>query len=165
MAIVEVDFTGVQTGAGFLEPGLYRAQVEKVDKTTGKNYDGLKWTWSSIEPETHGQRADLFTSLAPQSLWVLKGILVAFGAEIPQSAMRFDTDKLIGKKALIKVFHEPWTDSDGNEKKSSKIDKVFAIEKTTVEPESPLMNDPGFAPNEPDGDIDFGDDDSDGIPF
>lgn len=160
MAIIEVDFTNVETGAGFLEPGLYQARVEKVDKTTGKNYDGLKWSWSSIESETHGQRADLFTSLAPQSLWVLKGILEAFGAEIPQSALRLDTDRWIGKKALIKVIHEPWTDSEGNEKTSSKVDKVFPIQKTADEP--PPMHDPDFAPIEPDGSESIDEDD---IPF
>lgn len=131
MPVIEVDFTGVESGAGFLEPGVYRAQVEKVESREGANYPGLSWTWSSIEPETFGQRSNLFTSLSPKSLWVLKGILEAFGAEIPQSAMRLNTDKLIGKKALIKVINEPWTDAAGESHDSSKIDRVFKIQGET----------------------------------
>lgn len=165
MAIVEVDFTDVQTGAGFLEPGLYRAQVEAVEKREGRSYPGLKWTWASIEPETMGQRADGFTSLAPQSLWVLKGILEAFGVEVPQSALRFDTEKLIGKRALIKVYHEPWTDGEGNQKTSSKVDKVFAITKDgngqkAAEPAPPS----DLTPARDYKDVEFEDDD-DSIPF
>jgi hypothetical protein len=127
MAIIEVDFTGVTSGAGFLEPGMYQAQVEKVEQRDGANYPGLKWTWTSIERDTYGQQADDFTSLAPKALWKFKGILEAFGAEIPQSMLRFDTDRLIGKKAYIRVVNEPWTGSDGEEHPSSKVDRVMKI--------------------------------------
>ena len=50
MAIIEADFTGVTSGAGFLEPGTYRAEVENVAQVEGRNYPGLKWTWRSVEP-------------------------------------------------------------------------------------------------------------------
>jgi hypothetical protein len=164
MAIIEVDFTGVTSGAGFLEPGVYRAQVESVEQRDGKNYPGLSWTWSSVEPDTQGQRADLFTSLSPKALWVLKGILEAFGAEIPQSAMRFETNKLVGKQAMIKVINEPWTDAAGEEHPSSKVERVFKPLSTSQPPngngKAKAASEP--LPAEPDG-LDFGDDED--IPF
>lgn len=127
MAIIEVDFTGVTSGAGYLEPGTYRAQVESVDRVEGRNYPGLKWTWRSVEDASYGQQADQFISLAPKALFVLKGALEALGAKIPQSVLRFDTDKLIGKKAFIRVVNEPWTDSAGVERPSSKVDRVLSV--------------------------------------
>ncbi len=171
MAIVEVDFTGVTSGAGFLEPGVYRAQVESVEQRDGKNYPGLSWTWSSVEPDTQGQRADLFTSLSPKALWVLKGILEAFGAEIPQSAMRFDTNRLVGKQAMIKVINEPWTDAAGEEHPSSKVERVWAAPGAAAQTLHEIDVRPGVAPQHkvkataplPDEPIDFGDEDD--IPF
>ena len=58
MPVIEVDFTGVTSGAGFLEPGTYRARVENVVRVDGRNYPGLKWTWTSVEPDTLGMQAD-----------------------------------------------------------------------------------------------------------
>jgi hypothetical protein len=134
MPVIEVDFTGVETGAGFLAPGVYEAQVQNVEKRDGRNYPGLKFTWASVEPETEGQRSDQFISLAPQALWKFKGLLEAFGAEIPQSILRFDTDRLIGKRAMVHVIAEPWKDSEGVEKTSSKVDTVHQVRKTGEPP-------------------------------
>ena len=86
MAVIEVDFTGVES-SGFLAPGAYEAQVQNIELRDGRNYPGLKFTWVSTESDTDGQRADQFVSLAPKALWKFKGILEAFGAEIPQSLM------------------------------------------------------------------------------
>lgn len=124
MPVIEVDFTGVETGAGFLAPGAYEAEVVAVESRDGKNYPGLKFTWASVEPETEGQRSDMWLSLAPKALWKFKGVLEAFGAEIPQSMMRFNTDRLIGKRAMIQVVDEPWTDSEGVSHPSSKVATV-----------------------------------------
>lgn len=124
MPVIEVDFTGVETGAGFLAPGAYEAEVVAVESRDGKNYPGLKFTWASVEPETEGQRSDMWLSLAPKALWKFKGVLEAFGAEIPQSLMRFNTDRLIGKRAVIQVIDEPWTDSEGVSHPSSKVATV-----------------------------------------
>lgn len=38
--------------------------------------------------------------------------------------MRFDTDRLIGKRAVIRVIDEPWTDAEGVTHSSSKVDTV-----------------------------------------
>ena len=124
MAVIEVDFTGVESSGGFLAPGAYEAQVQNIELRDGRNYPGLKFTWVSTESDTNGQRADQFVSLAPKALWKFKGILEAFGAEIPQSLMRFDTDRLIGKRAVIRVIDEPWTDAEGVTHSSSKVDTV-----------------------------------------
>jgi len=124
MPVIEVDFTGVETGAGFLAPGAYEAEVVGVESRDGKNYPGLKFTWASVEPETEGQRSDMWLSLAPKALWKFKGVLEAFGSKIPQSVLRFNTDRLIGKRAVIQVIDEPWTDADGVSHPSSKVATV-----------------------------------------
>ncbi len=126
MPIVTVDFTDVESG-GYLAPGAYEAEVQAVREQDGRNYPGLKFTWASIEPETEGQRADMFVSLAPQALWKFKQILDALGGQVPKSLVRLDTDKLIGKRALIHVLHEPWTDAEGARHTSSKVESVFPL--------------------------------------
>lgn len=75
MAVIEVDFTGVESSGGFLAPGAYEAQVQNIELRDGRNYPGLKFTWVSTESDTDGQRADQFVSLAPKALWKFKGIL------------------------------------------------------------------------------------------
>lgn len=141
MVVITVDFTNVETGAGFLEPGVYRAQVEAVREQEGRNYPGLKFTWASIEPETEGQRADMFVSLAPQSLWRFKQVIEALGGRVPQSIVRVDTDRLVGKRAVIRVVHEPWTDSEGVQRYSSKVDAVHALKEGVQPVQGPMPAD------------------------
>lgn len=133
MVVVTVDFTDVDSG-GVLAPGAYRAEVVAVRRHDGRNYPGLKFTWASIEPETEGQRADMFVSLAPQALWKFKQILEALGGQVPKSVVRLDTDRLIGKRAFIHVVHEPWTDAEGVQRVSAKVQAVFPLPK--AEPSS-----------------------------
>ena len=126
MVVVTVDFTDVDSG-GYLAPGTYQAEVLAVREHEGRNYPGLKFTWSSIEPETEGQRADMFVSLAPQSLWKFKRVIEALGGQVPKAMVRLDTDRLVGKRALIHVVHEPWTDAEGVRRSSAKVEAVFPL--------------------------------------
>ena len=41
MPVIEVDFTGVETGAGFLAPGAYEAEVVKVESPRRQKLPGL----------------------------------------------------------------------------------------------------------------------------
>lgn len=128
MPVITVDFTDVESG-GYLAPGSYRAEVLAVREQEGRNYPGLRFTWASIEPATEGQRADMFVSLAPQSLWKFKQVIEALGGQVPKSVVRIDTDRLIGKRAVIHVIHEPWTDAEGVQRFSAKVQAVFPLPK------------------------------------
>lgn len=170
MAILNLDFTGVETQAGFLPPGVYRARVAKVDHVDGRNYPGLKFVFESTESETEGMRSEMFLSLAPQALWKLKLTLESLGAEIPQSKVKINTDNFVGRVGRIEVVNEPWTDAEGNSHDSSKVSKVWkaggeaAGEATSEEGESPPPSD--LTPADEFKGIDFSDDDDlDGVPF
>lgn len=161
MPIIDVDFTGVETSAGFLPPGAYQAQIVAVEQRQGREYPGLKITWASVESATEGMRADQFISLAPRALWKLKGMLEDLGSEIPQSTLRLNTDRWIGKVATIKVINEPWIDSAGESHDSSKVDTTFRAtgDRSTVAPAGEYKE----VPNSPEPASSYAEDDD--IPF
>jgi len=69
-------------------------------------------------------------SLAPQALWKLKQVIEALGGQVPKALVRLDTDRLVGKRALIRVIHEPWTDAEGVRRFSAKVEAVFPLPTT-----------------------------------
>jgi|AMWB02.1.fsa_nt_gi hypothetical protein len=164
MVVVNVDFTDVDSSS-FLAPGTYRAKVAAVEQRDGSNYPGLKWTWESIEPETAGQKSDMFLSLAPKALWKLKNTIEALGRAVPKSALKINTDQFIGKVATITVIDEPWTDAEGKLHHSSKIDTVFRATPENAPETAKQEPEPEEAPPADYSDIDFGGGDGDDIPF
>lgn len=164
MPVIEVDFTNVESGGGFLAPGVYEAQLVNVEARDGRNYPGLKVTWASVEPETEGQRADMFVSLAPQALWKFKGLLEALGAEVPKSVVRLNTDRLIGKRAVIHVIAEPWTDAEGQQRTSSKVNAVHRRQAAQAKVDLPEIAAPSVLSPDPVSDAPELMDDED-IPF
>jgi len=129
MTVVNIDFTEVETGAGYLPAGAYRARVQSIEVKAGQQADYLNWCFVSEEPGTEGMVGYLKTSLADKALWKLKRTLEALGAEIPQSKLRLDTEKFIGRVGLIHVVDEPYVGSDGVSRSSFKIQDVFPAPK------------------------------------
>ncbi len=158
MPVITADFSDVDSG-GALPPGAHRAEVVAVREQDGRNYPGLKFTWASIDPETEGQRADQFVSLAPQALWKFKQILEALGGQVPKAVVRLDTDRLIGKRAHIYVAHEPWTDAEGVQHFSAKVQNVLPLSRTA----EPAETTP--AQTEPPSEVDAGEEIEYDIPF
>ena len=76
----------------------------------------------------------LKTSLADNALWKLKRTLEALGAEIPQSKLRLDTEKFVGRLGLIHVVDEPYVGSDGVSRSSYKIQDVFQASRASPRP-------------------------------
>ena len=158
MTVLNVDFTGVESGAGYLPAGSYKARVKSIEVKSGNKADYLNWCFVSIEPGSEGGVGYLMTSLVDDALWKLKGVLEALGAEIPQSKLKLDTDKFIGRVGTIHVVDDPYTGSDGVTRSSYKIQDVF-----------PCTDQPAAEPAPPAGDfadVDFGaTSGNDGIPF
>lgn len=151
MTVLNVDFTGVESGAGYLPAGSYKARVKSIEVKSGNKADYLNWCFVSIEPGSEGGVGYLMTSLADNALWKLKGVLEALGAEIPQSKLKLDTDKFIGRVGTIHVVDDPYTGSDGVTRSSYKIQDVFPC---TDQPAQPAAE-----PTPPAGDysdVDFG---------
>jgi hypothetical protein len=133
MTVLNVDFTDVETGAGYLPAGSYTAKVASVEVKVGQKADFLNWCFVSTQPGTEGMVSYLMTSLADKALWKLKRTLEALGAEIPQSKLKLDTDKFIGRVGVIHVVDEPYVGSDGQTRSSFKIQDVFPASKSIAE--------------------------------
>ena len=160
MSVLNVDFTDVETGAGYLPAGAYRARVQSIEVKAGQQADYLNWCFVSVEPGTEGMVGYLKTSLADKALWKLKRTLEALGAEIPQSKLRLDTEKFVGRMGFIHVVDEPYVGSDGVSRSSYKIQDVFPALADIAQ----TMADDAAAPagEDPSGSEDSGYDD---IPF
>lgn len=90
-----VDFSGVETGGGrSVANGTYRIKVVEVTSEvggdSGKEY--LKWTYVIEKGQNHaGSKLYDNTSLQPQALWKLRGLLESFGVSV---AGRFNLEPL-----------------------------------------------------------------------
>lgn len=154
MTILDIDFTGVEAGGGFLPEGTYRASVVAVDVRPGKKDDYLHWTFESREPDTAGLRSTLMTSLSESALWKLKETLIGLGLHV-DGPVRFDTAKLIGQQGRIVVVNEPYTGSDGVQRDSHKVARLLPSESATApgdpsaEPPRAVHNDVAAHPGWP----------------
>jgi hypothetical protein len=133
MTIINVDMTEVETGAGYLPAGSYTAKVASIEVKAGQKADFLNWCFVSTQAGTEGMVGYLMTSLADKALWKLKRTLEALGAEIPQSKLRLDTEKFVGRVGLIHVVDEPYVGSDGVSRSSYKVQDVFPAARSIAE--------------------------------
>lgn len=103
--IIEIDMTGVEVGGRLCPEGIHRVRVEEVTPETstssGKPY--LAWRFRTVNGS---HRLYHNTSLQPQALFNLKQVLIALGVEVPQSVMKLNLDKLVGRECYVEVEHE-----------------------------------------------------------
>lgn len=106
-----VDFTGVEAGGRSVADGKYRVKVKEVTletgDTSGKDY--LKWVYK-IEPGQNHAGSLLYdnTSLQPQALWKLRGLLESMGVTV---SGKFNLEPLrqwIGKETTVIVENEEY---------------------------------------------------------
>ncbi len=106
-----VDFSGVESGGGrAVDDGEYVAEVTSVseeESESGNPY--LAWKWKITE-QGDAKGATIYdnTSLQPQALWRLKGLLEVLGFDVPDSAMTIDLKALVGKKATLEITNEEY---------------------------------------------------------
>ena len=108
---LSIDFSGVESGGGrAVDDGEYVAEVTSVteEESEGGN-PYLAWKWKITENgDAKGATIYDNTSLLPQALWRLKGLLEVLGFDVPDSAMTLDLKSLIGKKATLEITNEEY---------------------------------------------------------
>jgi Protein of unknown function (DUF669). len=104
---ISVDMSGVESSKKVAE-GDYRLKVTGVEKekaeSSGK--DKLSWEFEITAGKSKGATLYYTTSLQPQALWNLKGLLENLGVEVPDSAMDLDLDDLVDREVGGTVEHE-----------------------------------------------------------
>jgi len=83
--VVKVNFKGIKV-LGDVKAGPNLLTVDKVSVEKGSEADFLKWQYSA----STGGKVWENTSLAPQSLWRLRGMLIALGLEVPEKSLTLD---------------------------------------------------------------------------
>lgn len=111
--IVTVDMTGVEASTLVPEDD-YVIAVKDVTVETAKesNKRYLKWKFQVAEGKYAGQALYHNTSLQPQALFNLKGLLIALEVPVPQSALRLNLDEMIGLTCGATVGHERFEGKD-----------------------------------------------------
>lgn len=104
-----VDFTDVEVRT-LLPEGDYHVKVAEVteeESNEGNAY--LKWTFRTIDDDKATDNKPLWynTSLLPQALWNLRGLLEALGVEI-EDDMELDLDGYVDMECMVSVEHEKY---------------------------------------------------------
>lgn len=108
-AKLKVNFKGVESGGKLVPEGDYRVKVDEVtqeESDAGNAY--LAWVLKIVDGKHKGSTLYHNTSLQPQALWNLKGVLEALGVEVPDSSMDIDLKELVGMEASVTVEHETY---------------------------------------------------------
>lgn len=101
MVRITLNLDDVGNSFTIIEPGRYPARVvdiEEKESSTGNPM--LAWSWELEGGDYSGQEIMSFTSLQDHALFGLKEHLEAFGIS---GEVDIDTDKLIGKTAMLTV--------------------------------------------------------------
>lgn len=106
-AAITVDFSNV-TSRTLVPEDDYDAEVSDCTIETSDNGNYLKWVFEVAEGEHAGAKIFHNTSLLPQSLWMLRNVLVSLGIEVPASQMQITPGKYVGKRCGISVAHREY---------------------------------------------------------
>jgi hypothetical protein len=123
---LRVDFTDVQAGFEAIPAGWYKVAItDGEERTSGENAKNpgapyINWELTIQEGEFNGRKVWVNTSLLPQALFSLKGMMAATGKwseeELNQS-LEFDIPDLIGERCQCKVAVRKYNDEDRNDVK------------------------------------------------
>jgi hypothetical protein len=131
MVKLTVNLDGVGEPREIIPAGRYEAKVTEVEH--GDSQSGnpmLTWSWEITSGDQAGAELRSYTSLQEHALFGLKAHLVAFGFE-PEGDLDFDTDKFVGKKAIIVVTKEQITARDGSGMVDvNRVKSVYKLEKS-----------------------------------
>lgn len=108
---LRVNFKGVSSRV-LLPEGNYKVAVKSVEeKESSSGNEMLVWQFitKDCDEEAHnGASLYYHTTLTPQSLWSLKGLLEALGEDIPDGEHDIDPDDLEGAECIAVVEHEKY---------------------------------------------------------
>lgn len=110
---ISVSFKGVESGGRSIPDGTYVFEVEEITlEKSEEGNDYLKWVFKGIEGKAKGSKLWDNTSLQPQALWRLKGLLEALGVEVPDDEMDLELDEYVGMTTAIDVANEKYQGKD-----------------------------------------------------
>lgn len=108
-----VNFKGVGDGFPLLDPGNYPVKVQKVEikkgQDSGEEY--YNWEFRTVTPKkkaTHDKPLWYTTSLQPQALFNLRGLLETLGIEVPEGPYDIVPSELVGLECIGVVEHEKY---------------------------------------------------------
>jgi hypothetical protein len=120
---IKVDFTGV-TSRTLVPEGDYVAKPIAAEKTKAQSSGKptIAWEFEICKGKMSGQKLFYNTSLQPQALFNLRGLLDAMGVDVPDGSMTLDLAAILDEapEVGVSVFHDTY---DGS--KRSKMDDVF----------------------------------------
>jgi hypothetical protein len=110
---LEVDFSGVESGGKAVPDGAYTVEVAEVteeESSEGNPY--LKWKLKISEGDCKGSVLYDNTSLQPQALWRLKGVLESLDVEVEDSVMKLDIGDFVDGTFDVIVVNENYEGRD-----------------------------------------------------
>lgn len=106
-SVYRVDLSDVQDNTPPPE-GSYHLSVASVEAKEGDEDTYFAWKFNIESGKYKGKVLYTNTSLAPQSLWNLRGLLEAMEVEIPDEAFDLDLDEIVGGECMGSVDHEEY---------------------------------------------------------
>lgn len=132
---ISVDLSGVEGDFPLLSEGPATLTVVAITEEEGQESGQPYLKWEMDGEGDDGSKGKVWenTSLQPQALFKLRGMLEAFGFEIPDKAMDIDLDELIGCQCGGDIVHEEYKN-----KPKAKVENYFALEEAAPEPAAPV---------------------------
>lgn len=105
--VVSVDFEGVESYT-LVEEGDHTVKAIEVSKEPGNEHDYLAWQFEITGGQFKGKKLYTNTSLSPNALWNLRGLLEAMGVDVPDGKLELNLDKICedGEEFKVTVEHE-----------------------------------------------------------
>lgn len=121
-----MDFSGVKDRGNFnpkhVAEGDYAATIVKVEDSESKKDQSFQYIFT-IKLEKFSQNSyPYYCKLQENQLWKLRNIAVAAGLNVPKKRMKFDPNKVVGKKIGVTMEDDEY---DG--KMKSVVNAVFPI--------------------------------------
>lgn len=112
---LKLNFDGVESGGKSIPDGKYLAEVasaeEKEGESSGQPY--LEWKFKIAEGKHKGGIVFDNTSLQPQALFRLRGLLECIGFDFPEDEeFEFDPTDVVGEQLTIEVVNEEYDGRD-----------------------------------------------------
>jgi len=107
--IIQVDFTGVESGGGVVLPeGPIQLEVSDISQEVGQDSGAayLAFEFTVSEGQYEGKKVWDNMSLSPKALWKLRGFLEAAEFEVEGGIQDIDLDELIGLNVTAEISHE-----------------------------------------------------------
>lgn len=123
---VTADFKGVDSSGGrvHIPEGDYLMRVDSADQEESREgNEMIHWIFEGLEGKSEKKKFHVYTSLLPEALWKLRGLLEALGVEVPDSELDIDLDEMIDLELICSV-----TDEEYENKISSKVTDWEAAE-------------------------------------